>query len=84
MENRYIIFGWDKYYPEGGSRDILFWADTRREVDSLVKKCLIEWDYVQLLDIKTKKIRTFSAYHLIDLKIWKEKLEEQKDIQTYN
>lgn len=76
MENRYIIFGWDKYYPEGGPRDILSWAGTRREVDSLVRQNIKDWDYVQVLNINTKKIKTFSAHYLIDLEIWKEKLED--------
>lgn len=82
MGDRYIIFGYDKYYPSGGSRDILFWAGNRREVDNLVKEHIKDWDYIEVLNINTKKIKTFSAHYLIDLEIWKEKLEERMDTQT--
>ena len=84
MEYRYIIFGFDKYYPLGGANDILCWAGTKREVDILVEQYIKDWDYIEVLNLNTKKIKRFSAYHLIDLGKWKEKLEEQKDIQTYN
>lgn len=82
MGDRYIIFGYDKYYPSGGLRDILSWAGTRREVDTLVKEHIKDWDYIEVLDTKTKKIKTFSAHHLMDLEIWKTKLEEHTGIQT--
>lgn len=84
MENRYIIFGYDQYYPSGGSRDILSWAGTKREVDTLVRKYIEDWDYIEVLNINTKKIKRFSAHYLIDLQIWEEKSEEHTDTQTYN
>ena len=71
MEDRYIIFGYDQYYPSGGTKDILCWAGARREVKTLVRQYIREYDYIETLDVKTKKIKRFSAYYLIDLEIWK-------------
>ena len=64
MENKYIIFGYDEYYPLGGVNDILDWVITKEEVLPLVKKHLENWEYVQVLNIKTKKSRTFSRDYL--------------------
>lgn len=64
MEHRYIIFGYDQYYPFGGANDILDWVSAKEEVLPLVRKYLEDWEYVQVLNIKTKKSRKFSQEYL--------------------
>ncbi|ASA22647.1 hypothetical protein [Paenibacillus donghaensis] len=48
--NRYILFGFDAYYPSGGLNDIVTAFNTIEDVKRVVNDC--DYQYYQILDMK--------------------------------
>lgn len=50
---RYLVFGFDTYYPVGGWNDLVGMADTMEEAHALKVE---RWDEYQIVDTQTMTI----------------------------
>ncbi len=48
QHKRYIVFGFDKYYPDGGMRDVLHSYDLKQ--DAIECANIAEFEFVQVFD----------------------------------
>lgn len=49
---RYLLFGFDTFYPSGGEGDVVGSFDDLKEIDKIVKET--RWDYYQILDLEKR------------------------------
>ena len=70
---RYLLFGFDMYYPSGGLNDLITAFDDAKNVNALLSDLEFELErqFYQVFDTKTGKRDGFSLY---------EKMQEYEDI----
>lgn len=50
---RFVVFAFDTYYPAGGVNDMRGTFKTLEKAQDFCRTSLSEWDYVEILDLKT-------------------------------
>lgn len=58
---RYLLFGYDQYYPNGGGGDVMGDFDTLEEVKKYIKDTMSR-DYYNVLDMQERLWIDFDAY----------------------
>ncbi len=53
---RYLVFGFDQYYPNGGWNDFICSTNTLEEARLEVKARTHDNDYFQIVDLETHKV----------------------------
>jgi len=52
---RFLVFGYDNYYPAGGSNDVVVSTDTLDEAEDFIRQMTHGFDYFDILDMETRK-----------------------------
>lgn len=52
---RYMLFGYDEFYPAGGLGDIIGSFDTAAEIEEAIEAQLYKLDQYEVLDLKLRK-----------------------------
>jgi hypothetical protein len=58
---RYIVFGFDQYYPSGGFRDAIQWTDDYEEAVQIVRDSRADYtmDFYEIVDLVEPVIKQF-------------------------
>lgn len=55
-DKSYLIFAGDKYYPQGGGKDLVYYTNSYEESFDLLNQAAHQYDWAQLFDVQLKKI----------------------------
>jgi hypothetical protein len=58
---RYLLFGFNKWYPEGGLNDLINSFDLMKDVKTAIKENALNMTYFHVFDTETKKILTLDG-----------------------
>lgn len=51
---RYLLFGYDNYYPSGGQHDVVDSFDSLDELKEFIKDSIYKLDYYDILDMDNR------------------------------